>query len=184
MTGCKTGRFIYHGFMKEIFANIIKSVFNLDKISIGVMLMLFFIIFVSSFLFLKYIIGFEFTNNQLVLIWIISVCSLTLSLTFFFANFREWQKELNEFKKIKEEQNSKQKENLENLLYVLEHCPEHIKTFFKEFNNQNSETIIMEISQHDILNYLRLRGIDVAFLGDKYYKIPKEQFEVIKEYFG
>ncbi|MBQ8635153.1 hypothetical protein IJX73_02255 [bacterium] len=186
MADCKTGVFHFFAIMydiKEIVLNVIKSVFKLDKISIGVMLMLFFIIFVTTFLFLKYTISFDFTNNQLFLIWIVSVCSLTLSLTFFFADYREWQKEQNELKKIKEHKEQKKIQDNEHFIFVLNHCSEDAKQFFKEFVMQNSETIIMDNSQHDILNYLRLRNIDVQFLGDKYYKITKEQLEIIKEYF-
>lgn len=79
---------------------------------------------------------------------------------------------------------NKEKKEKENFLFVLKHCSKEAKEFFKEFALQNSNTIILDKSQHSILNYLRLSDVDIGYIGDEYYKITKEQFEMIVDYFN
>lgn len=148
--------------------------------------MLFFIIFVSSFLFLKYIIGFEFTNNQLFLIWIISVCSLTLSLTFFFANYRELRKEQNKLKKIKEENINKDKKELFN---ALNRGGENVRKFFKDLTMENKDIFEINAENKIIIEYLKIRELDlieikkmgkldIAVIKEKYFKLLQEYFHI------
>lgn len=146
--------------------------FKGDKIIIGALFMLFIIIFSLSYLFFKYILSCTFSNPFLNIMWAICTFALSMALICFLSAYKDYLKKQIKIKKDKE-----------NLLFILNHCTVDVIGFFKEFIKQNSDTIITTESQHNILNYLRLRDIDIQYLGENYYKITKEQFEILKEYF-
>lgn len=156
----------------EIFKNLIPD-FKGDRIMTGAFFMFFIIIFLLSYLFFKYVLHCAFSNPFLNTMWAICTFCLAMALICFLSAYKDYLIIKN-----------KEKKEREHFLFVLKHCSKEARDFFKEFVTQNSNTIIMNKSQHSILNYLRLQDINIGFIGDEYYKITKEQFEMIVDYFN
>ncbi len=159
----------------DIFKQIMPN-FNGNKITTGGLFMLFVVIVAISYLLLKFVFGCTFQNHALVVVWIITAFSLSLSLSCFYSAFVDWFKKqsiINAHKK--------------RLFSVLDKLIDESKETFKECAQKDKD--IFEINQEEettlqILEDREIYPVKIIENNQFKYGIIKEQyFKWLKEYF-
>lgn len=151
--------------------------FKGNKITLGGLFMLFFVILVASYFFLKLVMGCTFHNVALVIVWIIAVFSLSIAVTCFYSAFIDWfekQTLINAKKKY--------------FFSILDKSGNKTREFFKNCVNENTDLFQIKDDEKNILDILEEREIHIIkpfYQGYFKYGIIKEPyFEWLKSYFN
>lgn len=164
--------------MEKIF-EILKQLmpnFKGNKITLGGLFMLFFVILVASYFFLKLVMGCTFQNAALVIVWIIAVFSLSMAITCFYSFFVDWFEKQTLIKAKKK-----------NLFLILDKSGYKTREFFKNCIDENTDLFQIKDDEQNILDILEEREIHILktfYQGHfKYGMIKEPYFEWLKEYF-